>query len=153
MIAFVAAIQPEQQLPDATGLKLTAEQATSPAGVDTTPAATAKTVAADLITGEPAGSPINGDAARTDDSPVPQGVGVPTLADRSEGRGPVAVDVDDDDTDANNQLQNALGQASTLFLDNGTFSDGQRPVAGLIESSVATAAGKRTAGPTKPAAI
>jgi hypothetical protein len=70
LIAFVAAIQPEQQLPKATGVKLTAEQATSPA----------------------------------------------------EGRGPVAIDVDDDNTDANNQMQNLLNQASTLLAGTGTPS-------------------------------
>jgi len=65
LIAFVAAIQPEHQLSNATGIKLTAEQATSPA----------------------------------------------------EGRGPVAIDVDD--TDANNQMQNLLNQASTLLSGSG----------------------------------
>lgn len=66
LIAFVAAIQPEQQLPNATGIKLTAEQETSPA----------------------------------------------------EGRGPVAIDVDDDNTDDSDQSQDLLDQASQQHQEN-----------------------------------
>jgi hypothetical protein len=83
LIAFVAAIQPEQQPPKATGVRLTAEQAPSPA----------------------------------------------------EGRGPVAIDVDDDNTDANNQMQNLLNQASTLLSGSSVISSDTGTSSGTGTSS------------------
>jgi hypothetical protein len=108
LVAFVAAIPPQQQrqeqLHNASTLGPTTEPATirAASGADTAHAATARTVAAvrtsDVATGQPANFPVN---AQTDAALlVPQQFGIRTLADRLEGRGGgQAVDVHDDDTD------------------------------------------------------
>jgi hypothetical protein len=104
--AFVAALPPQhqgpQQLRDASGVKLTSEQATirAASGAGMIPAAAGIVAAvrvSDVIAGQRASSPINGDADVA--ALVSQRSGIGTLAKRLEGRGGgQVVDVDDDDT-------------------------------------------------------